>query len=217
MDSMVLAETSTRQTVPCLPLTKLPRPVRVLLIIMKGTDAPQILDFGDRQFLTLGRAEPADVCVRDPGVSRLHARFQREQDGIRVTDLGSRNGTWFNGASCTDALLKNGDCVVLGTTTVCIQTPAPSAAGSREFDSLEAVSDPGLNLRASLQEHEASLIRSALQATGGNQRRAAALLQLPLRTFERKLRNANLRKGSAAESADSADAHADEHCDADDE
>jgi hypothetical protein len=46
----------------------------------------------------------------------------------------------------------------------------------------------GINLRASLQEHEAALIRQALRFSDGNRRRAAALLQLPLRTFERKLR-----------------------------
>jgi DNA-binding NtrC family response regulator len=46
----------------------------------------------------------------------------------------------------------------------------------------------GINLRASLQEYETELIRQALRASDGNRRRAAALLELPLRTFERKLR-----------------------------
>jgi DNA-binding NtrC family response regulator len=63
----------------------------------------------------------------------------------------------------------------------------------------EVVPEDGLNLRASLQEHEAKLIRDALRVTGGNQRRAAALLKLPLRTFERKLRNITLRAQRAAE------------------
>lgn len=46
-----------------------------------------------------------------------------------------------------------------------------------------------LDLRASLLDHEAMLIRQALQLTRGNQRKAASLLKLPLRTLERKLRN----------------------------
>jgi hypothetical protein len=57
-----------------------------------------------------------------------------------------------------------------------------------------AVARTSINLRASLQEHEARLIRQALRASGGNQRRAAELLELPLRTFERKLRSLNLRQ-----------------------
>jgi hypothetical protein len=46
-----------------------------------------------------------------------------------------------------------------------------------------------LDLRASLLDHEAMLIRQALQLSRGNQRKAAQLLNLPLRTFERKLRH----------------------------
>ena len=46
-----------------------------------------------------------------------------------------------------------------------------------------------LDLRARLQDHEAMLIRQALQLSRGNQRKAALLLKLPLRTLERKLRN----------------------------
>ncbi|HKP60779.1 MAG TPA: sigma 54-interacting transcriptional regulator [Polyangiales bacterium] len=46
-----------------------------------------------------------------------------------------------------------------------------------------------LDLRASLIDHEAMLIRQALQLSRGNQRKAASLLKLPLRTLERKLRN----------------------------
>ena len=54
--------------------------------------------------------------------------------------------------------------------------------------------DVGIDLRASVQAYETSLIRQALQLSGGNQRRAAELLQLPLRTLERKLRNLHLRE-----------------------
>ena len=64
-----------------------------------------------------------------------------------------------------------------------------------------AMARTGINLRASLQEHEGRLIREALRVSGGNQRRAAELLQLPLRTFERKLRNLNLRQRACAAAA----------------
>jgi DNA-binding NtrC family response regulator len=48
-------------------------------------------------------------------------------------------------------------------------------------------------LRALLRVHEAQLIHAALEKTGGNQRRAAALLELPLRTLERKIASLSLR------------------------
>ncbi len=48
--------------------------------------------------LTLGRDESADLRLDDPGASRLHARLERRGDTVLVTDLGSRNGTWVDGA-----------------------------------------------------------------------------------------------------------------------
>jgi DNA-binding NtrC family response regulator len=48
-------------------------------------------------------------------------------------------------------------------------------------------------LRALLRDHEARLIHAALQRTGGNQRQAAELLEVPLRTLERKLASLGLR------------------------
>jgi DNA-binding NtrC family response regulator len=61
--------------------------------------------------------------------------------------------------------------------------------GSVEHLRITANGKSMLDLRARLQDHEALLIRQALQLSRGNQRKAALLLKLPLRTLERKLRN----------------------------
>lgn len=50
-----------------------------------------------------------------------------------------------------------------------------------------------LDLRAVLKQHEIAIIREALRRSQGNQRRAAGLLRVPLRTLERKLRVLGLR------------------------
>ena len=192
-------------------------PVRVLLILTTGEDAPKVMEFGLRSFLTIGRSEPADICIDDPGISRVHARFVREESGVRAVDLGSRNGIWSRGARVSDALLGAGECIVMGMTTVLVQTaPTPAAAmaglpfgfRARLDDGSEPVvearmSENGLNLRASVLQHETRLIREALRLSGGNQRRAAALLELPLRTFERKLRNITLRQQRMAAARES--------------
>jgi DNA-binding NtrC family response regulator len=47
---------------------------------------------------------------------------------------------------------------------------------------------PKLGLREALRRHEVELIQRALESTGGNQRRAAELLEIPRRTLVRKLR-----------------------------
>jgi|GEM_PF-5011038 pSer/pThr/pTyr-binding forkhead associated (FHA) protein len=203
-NAMALGELA-KQTVPRNALSWAADASRVVLVLTSGDQTPQLVDFGSRPHLTVGRAEPADVCVADPGVSRLHVRFTRESNGLRVIDLRSRNGTWVRGMRITEALLTTGDSVVIGNTSVLIQAVTATAMATPAEDASLAdlgIGDrrngQGINLRESLREHEAKLIREALRTAHGNQRRAAALLELPLRTFERKLRNMNLRQQAAA-------------------
>jgi hypothetical protein len=48
--------------------------------------------------MSVGRALNCDVVLRFPVVSKLHAHFSFTADHrLRVTDLGSSNGTWHNG------------------------------------------------------------------------------------------------------------------------
>ena len=39
-----------------------------------------------------------DVCLNEPGVSRLHAKLEREGTEYYITDLNSTNGTKINGS-----------------------------------------------------------------------------------------------------------------------
>ena len=77
------------------------------LIIIRGT--PQ----GNRYFLTqkemtIGRDPNADISVADQGISRKHAKVTKEEGKVRLTDLGSSNGTFIN-----DKRLQPGDSVIL--------------------------------------------------------------------------------------------------------
>ena len=77
------------------------------LIIIRGS--PQ----GHRFFLTqkemtIGRDPAADISVADQSISRKHAKVTKESDKVRLTDLGSSNGTFVN-----DVKVKSGDSVIL--------------------------------------------------------------------------------------------------------
>lgn len=72
------------------------------------------------------------------------------------------------------------------------ENPAPRAAETEG----EPLPEVGIDLRTELQRHEAGLIMRALRKTNGHQRRAAALLRLPLRTFERKLKDLGLNRAA---------------------
>lgn len=66
----------------------------------------------------------------------------------------------------------------------------------------DELSDEPVDLSEKVREYEAKLIRSALVKTGGNQRRAAYLLQLKASTLNAKIKQLGiniLREPSAAE------------------
>jgi pSer/pThr/pTyr-binding forkhead associated (FHA) protein len=71
--------------------------------------------------LVVGRVE-ADVSLDDEEVSRRHALVRPAGGGIEILDLGSRNGTWVNGARISGATpLAHGDDVLLGRTALRVE------------------------------------------------------------------------------------------------
>ncbi len=69
----------------------------------------------------------SDVHLDDPAVSWLHAEVGYHDGGCYVRDLGSRNGTYVNGALVTvPHLLREGDVIHCGTTDLSFATSAAS-------------------------------------------------------------------------------------------
>ena len=67
--------------------------------------------------LTIGRSQTADLLIGYPWISRHHCEFRSDGDLLVVRDLGSKNGTWVNGAPIKEAVLKPGDRLSLGDLT----------------------------------------------------------------------------------------------------
>jgi pSer/pThr/pTyr-binding forkhead associated (FHA) protein len=62
-----------------------------------------------REFV-IGRGEDCDIVLPDRQVSRHHFRVVRGDDGYNVEDLGSKNGTYINGAPVRGSMrLQDGD------------------------------------------------------------------------------------------------------------
>jgi hypothetical protein len=49
------------------------------------------------QTITIGRDLACDVVIPDRQVSRFHARLTPGEEGVVLEDLGSKNGTFYNG------------------------------------------------------------------------------------------------------------------------
>src|SRR5688572_22315176 len=68
--------------------------------------------------VVLGADKACDVVLSDPAVSRKHVTVVPSPSGFDVTDLGSRNGTWLDGARVTRATVPPGSTLRIGTTVV---------------------------------------------------------------------------------------------------
>jgi hypothetical protein len=69
---------------------------------------------GEQPSLLIGRHERCDVVLRDPSVSREHARLVFRDHRWIIQDLRSRNGTIVNGARVGRSEIRPGDLLALG-------------------------------------------------------------------------------------------------------
>ncbi len=79
-------------------------------------DGQPVADFSihDEQPTTIGRSSTNTIQLRDPKLSRRHCEIRPTPDGFFIRDLGSRNGTFVNGARVREARLRDGDRIQVG-------------------------------------------------------------------------------------------------------
>jgi pSer/pThr/pTyr-binding forkhead associated (FHA) protein len=84
-----------------------------LLVVRRGPNvgARFLLD---EDTTTAGRHPSADIFLDDVTVSRRHAQFLRHGTAFEVKDLGSLNGTFYDGVRIETALLADGAEVQIG-------------------------------------------------------------------------------------------------------
>ena len=88
-------------------------PGTALLAVRRGPNAGARFLL-DHDVTTSGRHPDSDIFLDDVTVSRRHAAFRRTQEGYRVADVGSLNGTYVNRDRIDDILLSGGDEVQIG-------------------------------------------------------------------------------------------------------
>lgn len=84
-----------------------------LLIVRKGPNAGARFLL-DQDSTVAGRHPEADIFLDDVTVSRRHAEFVRHGTAFEVRDMGSLNGTYFDGVLIDQALLHDGAEVQVG-------------------------------------------------------------------------------------------------------
>jgi len=82
-------------------------------LLYQDGEAPQTYTFSAGE-VTIGRSPECQIVLKDFGISRTHARIVVDEDGVRISDLKSKNGTQVNGVNVQEASLKDGDKILLG-------------------------------------------------------------------------------------------------------
>jgi two-component system cell cycle response regulator len=88
-----------------------------ILTCMSGEQVGRRILLAD-DHITLGRSPDATIMLQDTHVSRLHLNIQYDatNGGYRIQDLGSSNGTLLNETRITEAVLRDGDKIIIGRT-----------------------------------------------------------------------------------------------------
>jgi DNA-binding NtrC family response regulator len=117
-------------------------------------DGGQTVALGARP-ITVGAGATCDLVLADPQVSRRHAELAIAMDGgIRVKDLGSTNGTWWQGTRVADVVVPSGATVRFGGTPVRIgaaDAPSLPPSDNDHFGAMAGASLPMRELFAVLE------------------------------------------------------------------
>lgn len=93
------------------------KPLQPTLTIVKGPQIGETFEL-NAATITIGRDTNNSVFLNDMTVSRHHANLDLSTIAsgyASIRDLGSLNGTWVDGAIVSEATLKDGSTIQIGT------------------------------------------------------------------------------------------------------
>jgi DNA-binding NtrC family response regulator len=103
---------------------------RLLVVEGPDTGATFSLDGAEPGPTLLGNSEACAIRMADREVSRRHAELDVEGRRLRITDLGSTNGTFVDGVGVLDAYLTGGELVRVGTSALQVERREPQSGPS---------------------------------------------------------------------------------------
>jgi transcriptional regulator with GAF, ATPase, and Fis domain len=103
-------------------LEAVPASKTFVVTAIEGPDAGVTYTIGGAQpsRVLVGQSPACELRLTDPLVSRRHAALQVAGGRLRLTDLGSTNGTYANGLFVTDVALGGGETIRMGSTVLAV-------------------------------------------------------------------------------------------------
>jgi pSer/pThr/pTyr-binding forkhead associated (FHA) protein len=96
----------------------------------------------DDPVITIGRLPENTICISNMGISRRHAKIERDSNNsFAISDLNSLNGTFINNTKIKKSLLATGDKITIGKYTILFEdmekkdrAAAVAASGMKKDD-----------------------------------------------------------------------------------
>jgi transcriptional regulator with GAF, ATPase, and Fis domain len=116
---------------PSVPRDEVSEPVSFRLHVFDGLDTGRELriDGVEASRLLVGKGPTANLKLVDPAVSRRHLAVEIEHGRLRITDLGSTNGTRIDECEVVDAYARGGEVVRIGSTSMRVERLARGGEG----------------------------------------------------------------------------------------
>jgi DNA-binding NtrC family response regulator len=99
----------------------------------------------------VGSAKDNDLVLEDETVSGYHVRLQAEKRGIKVSDFGSTNGTFFGDARIEVATVPPGSTLRIGRNTLTLASGEPTTVELHDEDRLGALRGQTRSIRRLMQ------------------------------------------------------------------
>lgn len=146
-------------------------PLAVVIRVEQGESSPTSfrLDAGS---CIVGSAAGCDIVVSDRAVSRNHVELSLAPEGVSVSDLGSRNGTFYSGQRIEKMVLGLGGRLSLGSTVLAVEADTDALheqpdLGAGAYRGIVGASKPMRKLFALLARLEGSLATVLVQGESG--------------------------------------------------
>ncbi len=163
---------------------------RVALLVIQGSDQGQRYEFSQDE-VTIGRGVDNDVRLHDTESSRRHALLRwSEDEGWRVIDEGSSNGTFVNGSLTRKRTLKDGDQLQIGRSILLCQMARRSRGAADRIQLMGPEHESGDQSRivAQAPKEAGRALVEETAARLSNATHAGASLQLLYRISEEAVR-----------------------------